>query len=113
MALTATQLNPDFPVKVATGRYLDTGTAAAFTITTGFRPKYVKVINTAATGGSLEHFDGMAAASAQKFLHNGAAYAQGSLITSNGITLTDRGFTIGLDTDINVSSEQINWLAIG
>jgi len=113
MAITSTQSQSDDVKHIATGSYLDTGTAAAFTITTGFRPKYVKVINTAATGGSLEYFDGMADAYAQKFLTNNATFVQGALITSLGITISDTGFTVGLDTDINVSSQQIEWLAMG
>lgn len=113
MAITQSQTNAGAVQNFASGKYLDDGTAAAFSIACGFKPRFVKVWNVAATGGSLEHVEGMAAASAQKFLTNAAAFAQGSLIASNGITLNDNGFTVGLDTDINVSNEQLYWIAFG
>lgn len=110
MAITSTQsIQPASVSNVAVGRYLDTGTVAAFTITTGFKPRYVKVVNLTASSSSEEWFEGMAAASAWKTATNGDA----SLITSNGITVSATGFTVGLDTDVNVTSEQLSWLAIG
>lgn len=85
------------------------GTGAAIPINLGFKPKYVKVINVAAGGlCSLEHVDTMAAASGFKGITAGTKI----FITSNGITLTDYGFTIGADTDVNVSGEAIHWFAI-
>jgi hypothetical protein len=97
---------------VATGSYIESGSAAAFTITTGFKPRYVKVVN---VGGncSEEWFEGMAAASAQKTVDSGSGTTDISKITSNGITVSDSGFTVGLDTDINVSTEQMHWIAMG
>lgn len=109
MAQTITTKVPENTLRVATGRYLDTGTVAAYTFTTGFKPRYVKVVNLAASSSSFEWFEGMADASAWKTATNGDA----ALVTSNGITVDDRGFTLGLDTDVNVTSEQISWLAIG
>lgn len=110
MAITSTQSkNPASVANIAVGRYLDTGTVAAFTITTGFKPRYVKVQNVAATGATLEWYEGMAAASAWKSVVAG----DGSLITTLGITVSANGFTVGLDTDTVVTSEQISWLAIG
>jgi hypothetical protein len=35
-----------------------------------------------------------------------------TFISSNGITLNDFGFTIGADTDVNVSGEAIHYIAI-
>jgi len=93
---------------VAVGRYLDDGTAAAFTITTGFKPRYVRVVNVA-SGDEYEWFEGMADASAYKRVAAGTA----SIPTTLGITVTNRGFTVGLDTDINVTNEQLSWMAIG
>jgi hypothetical protein len=110
MSATSTQSNvPASVANIATGSYIDTGTAAAFTITTGFRPRWVRVINTAATGGSLEWFEGMTDAYAIKRVTAGDQ----TLITTLGITDNANGFTVGLDTDINVTSEQIRWIAIG
>lgn len=108
MTQTITQVRPHTVGNVATGRYLDTGTVAAYPITLGFRPSYVKVQNNT-SGDYMEWYDGMADASATKC--TGATGAM-SLITSNGITVSANGFTIGLDTDVNVTSEQISWLAI-
>ena len=110
MTQTITQANPLVTSRIATGRYLDTGTVAAYTFTLGFKPRYVRVINSAATGGSFEWFEGMADDSAIKRL---AADGVQSLVTSNGITVSDTGFILGLDTDINVTSEQVSFVAIG
>lgn len=110
MAQTITTKLPENTLRLATGRYLDTGTVAAYSFTTGFKPRYVRIINSAATGGVLEWSEGMADASAFKYL---SADGVGALITSLGITVSDYGFTMGLDTDINVTSEQVSWLAIG
>ncbi len=46
MPLTSTQSNHHIRNE-AVGRYLDTGTAAAFKITTGLQPRYVRVVNVA------------------------------------------------------------------
>lgn len=109
MAQTITQSAGDGIMRVATGRYLDTGTVAAYDFECGFRPKYVKVQNLAATGATLEWYEGMADASAWKSVTAG----DGTLITTLGITPLTNGFTFGLDTDTNVTSEQVSWLAIG
>lgn len=109
MAITQSQsIQPASVVNVAAGRYLDTGTAAAFSLTTGFRPRYVKVINNT-SGDQIEWFEGMTAAYGFKRVAAGT----GSQVTSNGITVSATGFTIGLDTDINVTNEQLSWIAIG
>lgn len=108
MAQTVTQKNPPTVGNVATGRILDTGTVAAFPITLGFTPRWVKVANVT-SGDQMEWFEGMAAASAVKIT---GATGVVTLITSNGITVVANGFTIGLDTDVNVTSEQISWIAI-
>jgi len=111
MAQTITTQEPTNMVRMATGRYKDTGTVAEYTFSDlGFKPRYVRVINSASSGGSFEWIEGMADDSAIKRL---AADGVQSLVTSNGITVTDRGFTLGVDTDINVSSEQISWVAMG
>jgi hypothetical protein len=36
-----------------------------------------------------------------------------TIVTSNGITPSTSGFVIGLDTDVNVINEQLDWIAIG
>lgn len=109
MAITSTQSkSPASAVNIAVGAYLDTGTAAAFNITCGFKPRYVRVVNEG-SGDREEWFEGMADAEALKIVAGNAA----AMITTLGITPLADGFTVGLDTDINVTSEQLSWIAIG
>lgn len=107
MTITSTQSEHQVR-NIAVGRYLTDGTAAAFNITTGFKPRYVRVSNVTSRDMN-EWFEGMADASA---VHTVAAGTR-TLITTLGITPLDYGFTVGLDTDVNVTSEQISWMAIG
>ena len=109
MAITSTfTKNPASVANVAVGAYLDTGTVAAFNINCGFKPRYVRIVNE--TSGDVEEwYEGMADAEAYKRVAAGT----GALITSNGITPITHGFTVGLDTDINVTSEQLSYIAIG
>lgn len=108
MAITNTGSNDSGPVQRAVGSYIDTGTAAAFDITTGFKPRYVKVVN---EDGDCyyEWFEGMADSEAMKMV-TGGTYAK---VTSHGIIPLTNGFRVGLDTDINVSSQQLRWIALG
>ena len=113
MAVTSTQSkNPASVVQIAHGSYIDTGTVAntPMVITTGFRPRYVKVINTNGSGDvMMEWYEGMTAAYGVKTAIDGVR----SMITSLGVTVANDGFTFGVDTDLNVSSEQLHWQAIG
>lgn len=109
MAITASTKQPLITTRMATGMYIDTGTEAAYTYSDlGFKPRYVKVVNLT-SGDQEEWFEGMTAAHAHKRVAAGTA----GPITSLGITVSDNGFTIGLDTDINKDSEQVHWLALG
>ena len=109
MSISSTQ--SDHQVRnVAVGRYHDDGTVGAFTITTGFRPRYVKVQNLDGSGGvTLERFEGMTAATG--WLH--AIEGDQSLIATNGITVAESGFTVGINTDVVFTDEQLSWMAIG
>ena len=107
MAITSTQTQHQVR-NVAVGRFIDTGTVAAAKITTGFKPRYVRVINNT-SGDQIEWFEGMTDAYGFKRVAAGT----GAQTTSLGITPAADGFTIGLDTDIMVTSEQLSWLAIG
>ena len=112
MATTESQSTVPASVNnVAVGRHIiESGdTAAAITITCGFQPRYVKVQNLAATGATMEWYEGMSAASGWKTVVAG----DGELITTLGITVSASGFIIGLDTDLNVKAEQLSWMAIG
>lgn len=110
MAQTITTKVPENTLRIATGRYLDTGTVAAYTFVCGFKPRYVKVTNLAGTSSSFEWYEGMADASAWKIF---SVTTESAIVTTNGITPTANGFTLGLDTDVNVSSQQISWIALG
>lgn len=109
MTVVSTQSNQPASVSnQAVGRYLSTAAATAVTITTGFKPRVVRVINE--TSGDEEVWmEGITAGHAMKRVAAGTNAA----ITSNGITVSDNGFVIGLDTDINVISEQLSWEARG
>ena len=111
MAVTSTQSKGPADVNnVAVGRYHDDGTAAAFKITTGFKPRYVKVFNVGATGlASMEWFEGMADASCILTVTDGTI----TVPTTLGITVAVDGFTVGLNTDVNITHEQLSWIAIG
>lgn len=117
MAVTESQsVQPASITNFAAGSYVDTGTAAAISITCGFKPRYVKVFNvTAASTGlvSMEWVEGMTAAHGIKTYDEGTSETGITKLTSLGITVSDRGFTIGLDTDLNVTSEQLHWIALG
>ena len=108
MAITSTGTNDAGPTQRAVGRYLDTGTVAEFDLTIGFKPRYVKVVNTTSRD-MLEWFEGMDDASAVKTVAAGTR----TIITTLGITPLENGFTVGLDLDVVVTSEQLSWLAEG
>lgn len=108
MAITSTQENGDGIVHIANGNYITSDTAAAFDITCGFTPRYVRVCNET-SGDMYEWFNGMASAEALKQVAAGTR----SIITTLGITPLTAGFTVGLDTDVNVINEQLSWLALG
>jgi hypothetical protein len=108
MAITESQNNGDGITRVATGAYITSSTAAAFNISCGFYPRYVCVKNLT-SGDQIEWFFGMTAAHGIKRVAAGTATA----ITSLGITPLPTGFTVGLDTDINVINEQLHWIAQG
>lgn len=108
MTVTQSLTNDGGIQNTAVGSYLTDATAAAITITCGFEPRYVKVMNQT-SGDMYEWFEGMTDAHAIKQVAAGTRAA----ITSLGITPSATGFVIGLDTDVNVINEQIRWIALG
>jgi len=101
------------------------GTGAAINVSIGFKPDYVRAINYTNTAGavaSVEWFTGMTAAHALKGLgvaDNGTSGDESAaFITSLGISQYDgtdaltEGFTIGADTDLNVSGDTILYIAM-
>lgn len=85
------------------------GTGADMNIrTAGFRPQMVEVYNVAS--GGLCHAKWtktMADDSAFKTITAGTI----TFITTNGITPLSNGFSLGADTDLNVSGETFHWVA--
>lgn len=105
MAITATQKNAFDPGKSASGAHRDdAATPAAITLTLGFTPSYVKMVNVTAIQVQ-EWFAGMAAASAFKTTNH--ADTQFSLITSGGITVSGGKVTLPAPAQNN----QIYWYA--
>lgn len=79
------------------------GTGADLNIrTVTFRPKVVKITNLGGLATAL-WVKGMADDSAVKEVTAGTK----SAITSNGITPLSDGFSLGADTDLNVSGELV------
>lgn len=77
------------------------GTGADLNIRTGdFRPKRIEVFNVDGLC-KADWMEGMADDSAIKTLTAGTM----SLITTNGITPLSNGFSLGADSDLNVSGE--------
>jgi hypothetical protein len=84
-----------------------TGTGAALNVrTVGFRPRKVELINKSSSD-KLTWTESMADAAGHKQVAAGTS----SFITSLGITPLSDGFTIGADTDLNVSGEDVYWTA--
>lgn len=105
---TSTQSAQGVRSNLSVGRYLNGATAAAITITCGFKPRVVRVLNNTSMD-ELTWAEGMAAGSGFKRVAAGGATA----IAANGITVSEHSFVIGLDTDINVINEQLTWIAQG
>lgn len=97
--------------RVAVISHIEDDTAVAFDVNIGFTPRHVRVVNEDGDA-YMEWYQGMADGEAMKMV-TGGTYAK---ITSNGITLVDDGttlgFTVGLDTDVNVVNEQLSILAM-
>ena len=92
------------------------GTGASINVKIGFKPRYVFVHNyTSANMETVEWWEGMPAAYGLKRKDNTF-----SRLTSLGISqyvsgdadAGGQGFTIGADTDVNVSAETLFWFAI-
>jgi hypothetical protein len=94
------------------------GTGAVISVTCGFIPDYVVVVNY--DGNAREEWIGnsaMGAADAQKIESSGTDAGDVSKLTTTGITVTDvdstfLGFYIAVDSDVNVANETIGWVAM-
>ena len=108
MAITETLNKPLNVCRMAVISHIDTGTVAAREFLVGFKPRYVRVYNET-DGITEEWFEGMADAEGLLRIANGTA----SLITTNGITPSAQGFTLGLNTTIYITSKQYSILVFG
>lgn len=92
--------------RVVTGAV--TGTGAAISVATvGFKPRCVELYN---EGGlvSAVQTDTMEEARSLKRITSGT---MSRTAAAEGVTLTDDGFDLGLDSDLNVSGELIHFVA--
>jgi hypothetical protein len=92
--------------RVQAGSFKGTGSSISIR-TVGFRPTQVKLFNVSGLC-TAEWSESMADASAVKTITAGTI----SFITSGGITPLSDGFSIGADTDINVSTEVVHWVCV-
>ncbi len=100
--------------RMATATFV--GTGAAIAIDLDFTPRFVYVVNRDDLA-KMEWARGMADASAIKTVTDGTI----SEVTSDGITVNEKftrdeagdgpGFTIGADSDVNVSTQAGYWVA--
>ena len=104
---TNTQSNSMGIANVATGQIVtNADAAAAATITLGFAPRYIKVVNH--TDRIVdEWFEGMSSANS---LHS-AANGDATLETTNGIAVSGNQFTLTATT--MAASKSLYWMAIG
>ena len=105
MTITSTQTNAVENNDVATGSYADdAGSPAAISVTVGFTPRYVQVVNQT-TRVMFEWFEGMTAAHAIKTVAAGTRTAE----TSGGITVAAGGV---LTLPAPAQNDQIRWRAV-
>lgn len=105
MAIVKIQKNAVDQSVMATGAHRDDAASpAAITLTLGFTPRHVVMVNVT-TIQRQEWFDGMAAASAFKTVNSGTV--QQSLITSGGITVS--GGTVTMPAP--AQNDQVYWIA--
>jgi len=93
------------------------GTGAAINISCGFVPRVVRVLNIDGIC-TMDWTDDMGDAYGLKTADSGIGTTDISLVTSLGISAyagseaaNSAGFTIGADTDLNVSAETLIWVA--
>jgi hypothetical protein len=107
MAITSSQTNGMEITRMASGAHLDDAASpAAISLTLGFTPRYVKMVNST-TIQVQEWFEGLGAADAIKTVNH--ASTQLSKILTGGITVD--GGTVTLPAP--AQNDQIYWVALG
>lgn len=83
------------------------GTGAALDIEVGFRPRHVHLINLSSADEAkwAEYMD-------DGSMHKRLAAGSATVVSSNGVTPTDSGFTLGPDSDMNVSGEKVLYICV-
>ena len=99
MPLVATQVNANGPVHNASGTRTGTRTAANFTISLGFEPQYVRVVNV--TDRVTGEWHGVAGSDVLT-VAAGTRTAAATGIAVSGTTVTVTVATAGLETDNDV-----------
>lgn len=95
--------------RVKTGAYEGTGAAQAIEgDKVGFKPRRVTVYRVDTAQDLAEHLEGMADAS--MFLTAGGTGVR-SLVTTQAITLTDSGFSLGTNAGVNNSGDSYRFVA--
>lgn len=93
----------------ACGKGTSATTAAAVEIECGFKPQYVRVVVIDTNCMATEWYEGMDAGKGVQLKENtGFKLAQ---LAANGITVNDRGFTLG--TGCQVNAKAYYWVALG
>lgn len=87
-----------------TGAY--TGTGSLVTVTVGYRPRRVELINAGDPCVAI-HNDSMPDGSA--YLDDGTP----AFVTSAAVTLTSDGFTVGTNAALNTAGETVYWSVFG
>lgn len=82
-----------------------TGTGAAQSVTLGYKPKLLIIINETDGDSVFFHIQGMTAATGVSI---GAAAAT---ISSQAVTLSDTGFSLGTDASVNESAKSFRYFA--
>lgn len=91
--------------RMVTGQLIGTGSALNVRTVT-FRPSKVELYNEDGVAKAV-WTNTMADAAMMKQVTAGTI----SVVTSGGITPLSDGFTLGADTDMNVSGEKVHWVA--
>lgn len=109
MALTTTQNNPVSGLaRRTTGYRSGTRTAADFTITLGYAPTYIRVINMTDRDQGEWFADATAATQLLTVAEGARSYAD------CGITVSGKTFTVDVSTvDLETDNDETYWEAIG
>jgi hypothetical protein len=87
------------------GSFIATGASISIA-KVGFKPRAVVLINQN-DPNLFVHIEGMADAAGFKQKGSASTY-----VTSNGVTLSNTGFTVGTDADINTDGERVWFIAL-